>query len=151
MTHWVARPVTRTSASGTRIVCQSFEMRITDPFFFCSSVRVNAPITCPVFSVIAPTFTPLQPRHCSRYSASPEIFPIPFSVTVKTYVSSFHATQPSISESPLATFIPRTHAAARPMTRTSVSGNWIAFPPRETISTLSVPSVTRTQRRESPS
>lgn len=50
-----------------------------------------------------------------------------------------------------ATFIPRTPAAARPITRTSFSSNCIAFPPRETRSILSVPSVTRTHQRASPS
>ncbi len=66
ITHWVVRPVMRISARGTLTVCPSFEISITDHSFFCSGVSVNAPMTCPVFSVVAPTFTPDQPLHCSR-------------------------------------------------------------------------------------
>jgi hypothetical protein len=33
---------------------------------FSDSLSVNAPITAPVFSVVAPTFTPDPPLDCSR-------------------------------------------------------------------------------------
>ena len=66
MTHCVVRPVTRTSARGTRIVCPDFEMRMTLLDSFSSTVRVNAPIIAPVFSVVAPTLIPDPPLPCSR-------------------------------------------------------------------------------------
>lgn len=66
MTHCVVRPVTRTDSSGTRTVCPDFDIRITLFSFFSLSVRVNAPITVPVFCVVAHTLIPDPPLPCSR-------------------------------------------------------------------------------------
>lgn len=123
ITPWVLRPVMRISASGSRTVCPVREIRITLLVSFSSSERVKAAIIFPVLAVVAPTFIPDPPRPCSLYSSSEEIFHIPFSEIVKIYFTSFPTAQPSIRASVLATFIPRTPAAARPITRTSSSGN----------------------------
>ena len=123
ITHCVVRHVIRTSARGTLMVCPDFDMSMTLLFTFSSSVSVNAQMTSPVFSVVAHTFTPEPPRPCSLYSSSADIFPIPFAETVRIYFALFPATHPSMRASIDATFIPRTHAAARPMTRTSFSSN----------------------------
>lgn len=66
ITHCVVRPVVRTLASGTRTVCPDFEIKITLLVFFSSSVRVNAPMIAPVFSVVAPTLIHEPHLHCSR-------------------------------------------------------------------------------------
>ena len=123
VTPCVFRPVILISARGRRTVCPLRDMRITLFVSFSSSERVNAPIIFPVFAVVVPTLIPDPPRHCSLYSSREEIFHIPFSEIVKIYLSSFPTTQPSIRASESATFIPRTPAAARPITRTSSSEN----------------------------
>ena len=81
------------------------------------------------------------------YSAIGVRLPKPFSVAVSTKSFSSSATSKEISFLPLASFMPITPRAVRPIGRTSFSSKRTALPASENSMTSNAPSVMATPMR----
>ena len=147
LTPWVARLITRMSATCTRRVMPDLLM-IT--MSISSSTLLKA-TSSPVRSVIFIVFTPFAPRRVMRYASSGVRLPEPVceSTIIVVSESFFTATRPT-TESPSSRVMPRTPELTRPIERRSLSWKRTARPVRLARRISESPSVSSTPTRVSP-
>ena len=107
-------------------------------------------IKLPFLSDALMVFTPLAPRLVCRYSSKAVSLPNPLLVTTRIYLPSELMETP-MTLAPSASFIPRTPAAVRPMSRTSLSTKVTILPLEEARLTNKEPVVCLTSNNISPS
>ena len=147
VTPWVARPISRTSATRVRTNTPPVVMSIISS----SGLTNTAATTLPLRSEVWIAIMPLVPRPWRVYSLIGVRLPKPFSVAVSTDCDSDSATSMAMTRCPSSRLMPRTPRAARPIGRTSFSSKRTALAASENSMTSCAPSVTAAPIKKSPS